>query len=185
MDARIIKTKNKIKEGLLDILQTKRLNEVSISEICEKARVNRNTFYAHFATPEAVIDEIAEDYLTEQYGLFNNCTTTKDVVVTACKHIMRHANKNIILLKNRPLHSFIKRGVEYGTNTPIYVIDNSEKQYTEKELKTIQTYIVSGAVAIIMEWLYSGMQEMPEEVGERVDFINSALVAGINQSSKA
>ena len=185
MDARIIKTKNKIKEGLLDILQTKRLNEVSISEICKKARVNRNTFYAHFATPEAVIDEIAEEYLSEEYALFNSCTTTKDVVITACKHIMGHAKKNILLLNNRPLHSFIERGVEYGTSTPIYVIDNSEKRYTEKELKMIHTYIVSGAVAIILKWLYSGMKESPEEVGERVDFISSALVTGINQSSKA
>lgn len=184
MDARIIKTKNKIKDALLLILRTKRLNEVSISEICKVATVNRNTFYAHFATPEAVFDEIAEDYLTEEYALFNNCTTTKDVVVTACKHIMRHSNKILILLENRALQFFIEKGVEYGEKTSIYVVDDKDKKFTPEVMHMIHTYIVSGAVAIIIEWLHSGMKESPKEIGETVDLISTSLIAGIKQHPK-
>ena len=181
MDARIIKTTNKIKDALLLILRTKKVNEVSISEICKTAKVNRNTFYAHFATPEAVFDEIAEEYLSEEYALLEQASTTKEIVVTACKYIKEHSNKNLILLENRALQFFIEKGVEYEEKNPIYIVDNKEKRLTPEVVHMIHTYIVSGAVAIIKEWLYSGMKESPKKIGETVDLIITSLIAGIKQ----
>ena len=184
MDARIIKTKNKIKDALLLILRTKRLNEVSISEICKVAKVNRNTFYAHFATPEAVFDEIAEEYLSEEYALLEQASTTKELVVTACKYTKEHSNKIFILLENRALQFFIEKGVEYGEKTSTYVVDDKDKKFTPEVMHMIHTYIVSGAVAIIIEWLHSGMKESPKEIGETVDLISTSLIAGIKQHPK-
>ena len=181
MDARIIKTKNKIKDALLLILRTKKVNEVSISEICKTAKVNRNTFYAHFATPEAVFDEIAEEYLSEEYAILEQASTTKEIVVTACKFIKEHSQKNLILLENRAIQFFIEKGIEYGEKNPIYVVDNKEKRLTPEVVHMIHTYIVSGAVAIIIEWLHSGIKESPEDLGEKIDYITAALIAGVNQ----
>ena len=183
MDARIIKTKNKIKEALLIILQTKKIYEVSISEICKKANINRNTFYAHFATPEAVIEAIAEDYVAEEYKILDKLTKTKDIVVAACKYIRTHANENIILLSNIAEKQFIEKGISYSKNAPFYTINNQDKSLSPEQIKMIHSYIVNGAVAIIKDWLYSGMKESPEEIGKTVDFITSSLIAGINHTT--
>ena len=184
MDARIIKTKQKIKETLLYILQTKKIYEVSITEICKKAKINRNTFYAHFATPEAVLDAIAEDYLSEEYKELENQTKTKDIVVAACRYIKSNANKNLILLSNCTEKVFIEKGVAYSKNAPFYTIDNGNKKLSPENIKKIYTYIVNGAVSIIKEWLYSGMKESPEELGETVDYITTSLIKGINQAKQ-
>lgn len=182
MDARIIKTKQKIKETLLFILQTKKIYEVSITEICTKAKINRNTFYAHFATPEAVLDAIAEDYLSEEYRVLENHTKTKYIVVAACRYIKSNANKILILLSNTTENVFIEKGVTYLKNAPFYTIDNRNKKLSPKKTKMVHTYVVNGAVSIIKEWLYSGMKESPEEIGEMVDYITTNLIKGINQS---
>ena len=182
MDARIIKTKKKIQEALFLILQNKKIHEVSISEICKKANINRNTFYAHFSTPETVLDSIAEEYLSEQYNMLNRCSTTKEIVVTACKYIALHKKKNLILLENLALESFVARGVDYAAHSMLYVVDNKEERFTPEEIHMIHTYICSGAVAIIMDWLYSGMKESPEIIGERIDYITTRLVKGINEA---
>jgi len=161
------------------ILQTKKIYEVSVSEICNKAKINRNTFYAHFATPEKVLEEIADEYIAEERNLLDSCTTTKEIVIAACRYIKAHAKENIILLSNGVEKQFIEKGVDYSIAAPIYVIENKKQQLSPKQIKMINTYIVNGAVAIIKEWLYSEMKESPEEIGEMVDFITSSLIAGI------
>ena len=184
MDARIIKTKKKIKETLLVILQTKMINDVSISEICNKAKINRNTFYAHFATPEAVLEEVANELLSEEYTILENYTRTKDIVVAACKYINVHAREHLILISNNVENYSIRKAIIYSQNAAFYKIDNRDKRVSPKRFKMIHTYIINGAVSIIKEWLYSGMKESPEEIGEMVDYITASLIRGINQSQQ-
>ena len=47
-DLRIVKTKNALYLALVDLMKDKTFEEIKVSEICNKALVNRSTFYAHF-----------------------------------------------------------------------------------------------------------------------------------------
>jgi AcrR family transcriptional regulator len=48
-------------------MRTKTIDRISILELCKTADVNRNTFYAHYSTPEDVLNEI-ENELVEESG---------------------------------------------------------------------------------------------------------------------
>ena len=181
MDARIEKTKRKIKDALFTVLKKKAIADVTISEICQKAKVNRNTFYAHYATPEKVLEEIAEEYIAEEYKVLNACTTTKEIVIAACEYTKKYSTEIIILLSNTPEELFIGKGITYSIASPIYTIDNKGRELSPKQVEMVHTYIVNGAVAIIKAWLYSGMKETPEEIGETVDYITTSLIKGINR----
>jgi len=60
-DLRIVKTKEALHNALLELLKEKSLEIISISEICRKARVNRGTFYLHYAQ----IEDLFEEYFKE------------------------------------------------------------------------------------------------------------------------
>ena len=47
-DARVRYTKNAIKEAFLSCLEEKPVNQITVKEICERAQLNRATFYAHY-----------------------------------------------------------------------------------------------------------------------------------------
>ena len=47
-DLRIIKTNNTLYDALINLLKEKTFEEIKVSDICQKALVNRSTFYAHF-----------------------------------------------------------------------------------------------------------------------------------------
>ncbi len=51
INMRVAVTKRMLKEGLLRCLETKDLEEITISELCKEAGINRATFYKHFNTP--------------------------------------------------------------------------------------------------------------------------------------
>ena len=48
VDVRIVKSKESLMSALIGLMGKKKLEELTISEICQEADVNRNTFYSHY-----------------------------------------------------------------------------------------------------------------------------------------
>lgn len=62
---RIALTKQLIHSAFLALLKKKSIRQISIRELCEKAGINRTTFYHHYGSQYDVLAEIADDYLRE------------------------------------------------------------------------------------------------------------------------
>ncbi|HAJ53075.1 MAG TPA: TetR/AcrR family transcriptional regulator, partial [Lactobacillus sp.] len=62
---RVQYTVSQFKTALLQILETKALDDVTVTEICRQADLNRGTFYLHFQSPLALFEQIEIDLLTE------------------------------------------------------------------------------------------------------------------------
>ena len=71
VDVRIIKTKERLKRALLDLLAERGLDEISISEVCDKAGVNRNTIYSHYLSVKELLEEIEAQFLEDLMGAIN------------------------------------------------------------------------------------------------------------------
>ena len=48
MDIRVKKTENSIKNAFLELRTKKALEKITVKELCEKACINKSTFYAHY-----------------------------------------------------------------------------------------------------------------------------------------
>ena len=44
---KVINTKRKLSRSLISLLTSKSITEIDVSELCEKAGINRTTFYKH------------------------------------------------------------------------------------------------------------------------------------------
>ena len=49
VDLRILRTRRLLVQAMAELLEEKDLQSVTISDIAERAMINRATFYAHFA----------------------------------------------------------------------------------------------------------------------------------------
>ena len=47
-DRRTRRTKKLLTDAFLELLSSKKLNEITIKELCDKADINRGTFYLHY-----------------------------------------------------------------------------------------------------------------------------------------
>ncbi|MBR0509973.1 MAG: TetR/AcrR family transcriptional regulator [Clostridia bacterium] len=70
-DNRVRYTKKVLKDAILEILKEKPVDRVTIKELCEKAEINRGTFYLHYNTPLEVLKEIENDFITEHLAHFS------------------------------------------------------------------------------------------------------------------
>lgn len=68
-DLRIRKNEAAIKSAFLELLHRKTFEAITVSQICERALVNRSTFYTHFSNKEELLDSLYDEVLSE-YGTY-------------------------------------------------------------------------------------------------------------------
>ena len=67
-DIRVIRTQTALLEALEELIKTKKLSNITITELCTAAKINRNTFYYHYNNIFECLDEhkkLIIDDLTE------------------------------------------------------------------------------------------------------------------------
>ena len=67
-DLRIVKTRTNIKNSLIDLLAEKNVSKITVTELAEKAMINRKTFYRHYHTVQDVVDDINYDIINDVIG---------------------------------------------------------------------------------------------------------------------
>ena len=62
-DARVKYTRMVLKKALLELMQHKPVNKITVKEVCERAELNRATFYAHYPDVRGVTEEIENEII--------------------------------------------------------------------------------------------------------------------------
>lgn len=65
VDRRVWRTRRLLQDSLLEILNDKRLEDVSVKEICDRAGVNRSTFYSYFNGTRELLASLKNDMIDE------------------------------------------------------------------------------------------------------------------------
>ncbi len=103
-------SKTKIKNALYELLQTKRIEDINVSDISDAANVSRRTFYSNFKDKFDAADEIIKDLYENEIGY-------------------HHKNLAACLKKSE---GFIDTHRLFLTNTIYYLGQNSlENSYAE------------------------------------------------------
>lgn len=64
-DIRVARTRRRLKEALLGLMEHKRIHDLKVKEVAERAGVNRVTFYDHYDSLEALLWELVDDKMRE------------------------------------------------------------------------------------------------------------------------
>jgi AcrR family transcriptional regulator len=96
MDVRVERTRRRLQEALFTLARERGLEHVAVSDIAERAGVNRSTFYQHYADKETVLAD-ALDRIAGEAGarLEMPLTHTKgppEPLIAFLEHIEQHAD---------------------------------------------------------------------------------------------
>ena len=69
-DLRVIRTRKAIRDAFCDMIMEMDFQDITIKELTRRAMINRNTFYLHYESLEALLqelqDEIAGEFIEKQ-----------------------------------------------------------------------------------------------------------------------
>lgn len=161
---RVRLTKTLFKNALIQLLSEKTLYEITIQELCQKAELNRTTFYKHYQNIRDLLDEIENETLERSILCMKQISIEKEASITTplfhflC-YIRDNADTYRLLLS--PHNDFNTKLLAPAIN---FLKEASENysQLTEAASIYYYEYILSGSMTIIRNWLFGGTIEPPE-----------------------
>lgn len=165
IDKRVKHTKQFLKEALIELLKEKPLSKISITELCKKADINRNTFYCHYNYPEEILIEMQEEIFHQFQKLFNENKNESSLILNICR-ILKESPRLYYITFNSSDGRFLEQLISLSHDKNIY----DWKKITEfKDSRTAEMFyrfMLSGATSIIRTWCDNGFKETPEEISQ-------------------
>ena len=159
---RIQMTRRMLKDALLEMLETERIEKISVRTLCEKANVNRTTFYKYYISQYDLLNEMETELLSQ----IDQCVQAGEVMKCLEKKlIFMKANMKLcqILIGNQTDTDFQTRLL----NLPNIKQELGQNLHSDKaEQKYVHEFIVNGAYAVIMRWLKDNCPETPERMAQ-------------------
>lgn len=166
-DARVRYTRKVIQNAFLDVLKEKPISRVTVKEVCDKAEINRGTFYKHYQDCYDLLNKIEEEGLREFEKMLASIEAAgAQAALTAILNTLRD-NSTLIQALNTPASGqrFIQR------------LSGRCFLYMEQWLGPVQeddrflvrrdagfAFLAGGSSSVIQRWLQDGMREPPDEI---------------------
>lgn len=166
---KLILTHQLFKDALIEMLHTKHISEISITKLCEKANLNRSTFYAHYQTPLDILHELETDTLNEIKSYLHivddsiSSSDTEKLFYYILNFVKKHKDLFLVLFGENCPRTFTKQFLEYlqqiFPNPNITRMSDTERNY-------IYLYNTLGTISIIIRWLRNGTLEAEEDMAK-------------------
>ena len=153
---KVINTKRKLSKSLISLLTSKSITEIDVSELCEKAGINRTTFYKHYASLYHLLDELIVQFFKRIETLFLSLSSgenTTSKVAYLLKYLKQNREFVTFIMNNNSFSSISERLIQLNF---ICNLINSNIQYRKNAYVSEDYYvdfIISGWIAAIRRWV--------------------------------
>ncbi len=145
----------KIEKAFVEMLQTKEISQISVTDICKETGLNRSTFYANYLDIYDLADKIREKLERDFSAQFQEEIHRNSLTM------FRHIYENQIFYK-----TYFKLGYDQQHQSYLFDTARAERDFQGKHLEYHIEFFRNGINAIIKLWLSTGCKETPEEMNE-------------------
>lgn len=174
MNQRIMLTKKLLKDSLTEMLHNQSIYHISIRELCEKAGINRSTFYKYYGNQFDLLEEMETDLLEATEHFLSQQTDIKNTKVI--EQTLKYLEENIefvrLLISSNVDPSFANK---LFALTPIQTMlkDLFENKSDPNEYAYITNFLIHGAYQVVCMWINKEHRESPEWLA---DFLVKNLI---------
>ncbi len=152
-------SQGKIEKAFVELLQTREINEITVSDIIKNAGLNRSTFYANYIDIFDLADKTRKKLENEFSALFIDYDYFNER--TGVLKMFTHIKENQLFYK-----TYFKLCYDEKHLVSIYDRRRAEKEHIDSNIKYHIEFFRNGLNAIIKLWLAGGCIESPEEMAE-------------------
>jgi AcrR family transcriptional regulator len=185
-DRRIQRTRQALRKALLELIEEKGYNFISVEEITQRADLGRATFYLHYKDKEDLLIDEFNEMLNERArtlaeipfsawlpDLENQAHTTEDKTASPLllifQHIANHADLYRILPKNKKADRIFGRIRKISTQAITEFMQTKVKNdptpiLFEVPIDLLAAYFSGALLSCVNWWLEQDLSYTPEEM---------------------
>ena len=152
-------SQEKIERAFVELLQTREIKDITVSDLIKLTGLNRSTFYANnkdiFDLADQVRQKLEQEFgnLFADYDYFNERS--------GALRMFRHIKENQLFYQ-----TYFKLCYDDQHLISTYDAKRAEQEHVASNLKYHIEFFRNGLNAIIKLWLKDGCRESPEEMAE-------------------
>ncbi len=183
-DRRTKYTKMVLSQSLLELMQEKEIAKITVTEICRKADINRNTFYKYYYGPEDLLSTL-EDQLME---IITGSLSQSGDVTKMGRDLLS------ILLENKDLCRVILS--DHGNQELLHrILKLTRHAFLEEwklrvspesahHVENMYLYGEGGMIALIRHWVTSDFKDDIEDLVPYFPFTNAIIGKEIEKHAR-
>ncbi len=180
-DSRAKLTKSLIRQAFTGLLQQKPIQHITVKELCQKAGINRSTFYAHYMDIYDLLEKLEEDMVEDfQHALEPLLAGTPDAspatdmeepsllgIMTGIYQCLRD-NVDIctVTLGEYGDKAFAVRLLSLGWESCLAAYSNHLWGASPRQLEYFYAFVSNGHIGLLQKWLEEGMTTSVEEMAQ-------------------
>ncbi|HJC58072.1 MAG TPA: TetR/AcrR family transcriptional regulator [Candidatus Eisenbergiella intestinipullorum] len=172
-DRRIRKTKARLLQSLMTLMQEKDIKDISVKELSDLADINRGTFYLHYRDVYDMLSQV-EDSIFQEFNEIldkNFAPGTGTALYSILKDIFTFLNENRLmgrtLLGPHGDLAFVNRMKEIVRLRLLRLQD--EAVPASPDFDYYYAFITSGCIGLIQSWLNRENPEPPDRIAALVE----------------
>ena len=165
-DRRVTLTKRMLKDALIDLLREVDIYHVSIRELCQRADVNRTTFYKYYGSQFDLLADMENDLLAFLSKIVTeNASDPEKIIEAACGYMENHLEFGRMIINNNVDPLFPQKLFSLAAIREVSLQEFSGLQ-DESSMEYLYNYVTYGAYRIICVWLNKEQREPPEKIAD-------------------
>lgn len=142
MDLRVLKTKKNIRDAFLELRKKQSLDEIKVNALCEKAMINKTTFYNHYQDiyelSEELETEVLDDFLNN-FKDIDKMLTDSDCFINGMHAALEAENDMLRIVYKDKMDELIER------------METTIQKYYAKEDRMLISFLIGGSVHLMMK----------------------------------
>ena len=145
----------------MQLIQTKDIENISVSDICKLCKLNRSTFYSNYIDIYDLVENVRVRMEQDFASIYTNDNSAGHNPDSYLK-MFRHIKENQMFYK-----TYFKLNFDTNNNNITHFDKTlAKKYYNNKYIDYHCEFFRAGFSAILRKWLASGCKESPEEMLE-------------------
>jgi len=162
---RVRMTKKILQESLLELLKTQDIHEISIRALCEKADLNRSTFYKYYGSQYDLLQEMENELLErieQDLSNFTTASSCKECLTKLLSFANEHVEFSRLLFSANIDPNLPKKML--GLPSIYNALDLATQNTSAEETQYMQDFFFYGGYQIIKRWISKENRESPEKL---------------------
>ncbi len=172
------------KNALMDLLREKGdIHKISVRELCDRADLNRSTFYAHYEEPADLLKELENEIIDETEEHLKKIAEENDMgahkyILSFLKYLRDNDKVFRTLLIDAADPKFKSMFMQRSI---LKFIDNLNITFFSDVEQYIFSYILNGSTGIIIQWVRSDYATDENVICDLLFSINKSALTNLKE----
>ena len=169
-----VRSRRLIHQAFLELLREKSFEKITVTDIVNRADINRSTFYAHYPDVRGLVEELMDNIVNNSIQLVANLDF-RDIFADPMPFLQELSNFG---LENMELYKLLGRSdfaLKQLEKLKINLVEKAvtavdiPQQIRESNVFLIQiNFFIGGIINTYQQWLQGNLQCSPEEIVKQI-----------------